>query len=207
VINKNTKTALYRHFDTDDNLLYVGVSLSSVNRLSQHKSNSHWFYSIARQEIEYFDSREEALKAEAEAIRNENPNNNIMGSGITFKRKDSKQKRYNINPLIDIKVKDIELTKTGLNTAKFIKWAIKNNHTYGDTVLIDKITLNDFLKCKKNDAKGNSLQSLRRGLVELEKENIVAKSRRQGSYFINPNFVFKGDRIAFATVLEKDSKM
>ena len=30
----------YRHYDKNGNLLYVGVSLSSLQRLGQHKSNS-----------------------------------------------------------------------------------------------------------------------------------------------------------------------
>ena len=29
-------------------------------------------------------------------------------------------------------------------------------------------------------------------------------SKRKGAYFINPNFAFNGDRIAFTTILEKD---
>ena len=37
----------------------------------------------------------------------------------------------------------------------------------------------------------------------MEKAQIVAKTMRQGRYFINPNFVFNGDRIAFTTVIER----
>ena len=38
---------------------------------------------------------------------------------------------------------------------------------------------------------------------ELEDAKIIAKHRKRGDYFINPNFVFNGDRIAFSTVIEK----
>jgi DNA-binding GntR family transcriptional regulator len=42
-----------------------------------------------------------------------------------------------------------------------------------------------------------------RGLAELVKAQIIAKTMRQGWYFINPNFMFNGDRIAFTTVIER----
>jgi DNA-binding GntR family transcriptional regulator len=50
-----------------------------------------------------------------------------------------------------------------------------------------------------------SLPTLKRGINELEKAQIVAKTQRQGRYFINPNFVFNGDRIAFTTLIERSN--
>lgn len=70
-------TELYRHFDNNNNLLYVGISLSSVHRLSQHKDHSHWFKEISKVTIQRFLTREEALKAEAQAVFSENPKCNI----------------------------------------------------------------------------------------------------------------------------------
>lgn len=67
---------LYRHFDAEGRLLYVGISLSAVFRLSQHKSVSHWVPEIARVTIENFPSREDAIKAERAAIRSEKPLHN-----------------------------------------------------------------------------------------------------------------------------------
>lgn len=69
---------LYRHFDADDRLLYVGVSLSTVHRLGQHKDHSHWFEKITKITIERFDSREESLDAETAAIQFERPLYNIV---------------------------------------------------------------------------------------------------------------------------------
>ena len=40
--------ALYRHFAADGSLLYVGISLSALNRLGQHKQNAEWFDKISR---------------------------------------------------------------------------------------------------------------------------------------------------------------
>lgn len=67
---------LYRHFDSNNELLYVGISLSALVRLGQHKEHSHWYHSIVRVEIEQFPSRKEALLAETKAIENENPKHN-----------------------------------------------------------------------------------------------------------------------------------
>ena len=69
---------LYRHFDSQGKLLYVGVSLSFLQRLGQHKENSHWFSLISRVEIESFPSRSEALSAERQAIRSEDPAYNVQ---------------------------------------------------------------------------------------------------------------------------------
>jgi len=71
------RTSLYRHFNGEGKLLYVGVSLSTIQRLGQHKEHSDWFESIARVSIEHFDTREEALEAERLAIFRERPLHNI----------------------------------------------------------------------------------------------------------------------------------
>ena len=70
-------TQLYRHFDESRNLLYVGISLSTFNRLSQHKDHSDWFKKIKNVTIEHFPTREEAMAAERQAIKSENPKFNI----------------------------------------------------------------------------------------------------------------------------------
>tara|TARA_R110000822_G_scaffold154837_2_gene294619 strand:+ start:17 stop:568 length:552 start_codon:yes stop_codon:yes gene_type:complete len=80
-------TELYRHFDAQDNLLYVGISLSTVSRLSQHKDHSHWFKEISKVTIQRFPTREEALKAEMLAVFAENPKCNI---NLKKKEKDLK---------------------------------------------------------------------------------------------------------------------
>lgn len=78
---KKQKTDVYRHYDKDGILLYVGISLSTLSRLSQHKEISSWYHKIVTIKIEKFESRYEALKAEEEAIIMERPIHNIMHSG------------------------------------------------------------------------------------------------------------------------------
>jgi hypothetical protein len=71
------KTALYRHFDAQGVLLYVGISLSAVHRLEQHKRSAGWFGEIARVDVEWHETRAEALTAEAIAIAKEEPSWNV----------------------------------------------------------------------------------------------------------------------------------
>lgn len=71
------RTALYRHFDAAGQLLYVGISLSAVQRLAQHRLTARWFERIARIEVEWHDSREDAISAEIQAIAGEHPECNI----------------------------------------------------------------------------------------------------------------------------------
>jgi hypothetical protein len=51
--NDLVRTALYRHFDKDGNLLYVGVSLNAIERTISHRDKSPWYQDIARIEIEW----------------------------------------------------------------------------------------------------------------------------------------------------------
>lgn len=76
----NKKTALYRHYDSSGSLLYIGVSLSAINRLKQHQASA-WIYTVSRVEIEYFSNRNEALYAEEVAIKLEKPKFNKHHNG------------------------------------------------------------------------------------------------------------------------------
>lgn len=76
-VKSDVPTALYRHFDSSGALLYVGISLSAINRLSQHMDASHWSEQITRVSIEWLPSRKAALEAEELAITAENPLHNL----------------------------------------------------------------------------------------------------------------------------------
>jgi hypothetical protein len=47
MIESSKAICLYRHFAADGSLLYVGISMCAINRLSQHEERSHWFDQIA----------------------------------------------------------------------------------------------------------------------------------------------------------------
>lgn len=69
---------LYRHYDENGTLLYVGVSLSAINRLAQHRSSAIWYDQIAKIEIETYPDRKSVLRAEKDAIQKEHPLFNIQ---------------------------------------------------------------------------------------------------------------------------------
>ena len=85
------KTSLYRHFDNNGKLLYIGISLSFLNRLGQHAEHAHWFNSIKRVEVEHFETRNDALIAELDAIVKEKPAYNIQHN-VSFS---NSQKKFN----------------------------------------------------------------------------------------------------------------
>lgn len=74
------RTALYRHFDSDGVLLYVGVTWDLRQRAMLHASASVWYPYSVRCEAEWLDNREEAFAAESAAIRRELPLFNIRHS-------------------------------------------------------------------------------------------------------------------------------
>jgi len=69
-------TALYRHYDESNALLYVGISVNPMARTSAHADASHWFESVRRVEIEQYPTLSDALNAEAVAIVIEKPAHN-----------------------------------------------------------------------------------------------------------------------------------
>lgn len=75
------RTELYRHYDADGNLLYIGISLSTAHRLGQHRLTSRWSHRVVTITIERFATREEAMEAELHAIQTEGPLFNKIGKG------------------------------------------------------------------------------------------------------------------------------
>lgn len=69
-------TALYRAFDGEGKLLYVGISKDALNRFKSHLRTSGWSGKCARLDICYFDARSEAIEAEKAAIQSERPHFN-----------------------------------------------------------------------------------------------------------------------------------
>jgi len=67
------KHALYRHYDADGRLLYVGITDSLQERQKQHSYASEWADKVAKTEVEYALTRAHAADLERVAIRHEAP--------------------------------------------------------------------------------------------------------------------------------------
>lgn len=119
---------------------------------------------------------------------------------ITYKRVDQSQfiKLFTEN----IKLA-FDLTQAGQKTLYILFWTLQQSGINKDLVTLDQYTLQAFLD-KHIDLK-ISLSTYWRGLRELVKSQILAMGFRKGDYFINPNFIFNGNRIAFTTVVEKEN--
>jgi len=70
------KTALYRFYDKDKNLLYVGISKDWLFRLETHKKNKPWIQEVTDIKIAWYSRRINAELAERSAIRWEFPKYN-----------------------------------------------------------------------------------------------------------------------------------
>lgn len=64
---------VYRHYDKDGKLLYVGRSANPFKRLETHKYQSEWFDQTDRVTLEHHTSFEGASRAEIKAIEQEQP--------------------------------------------------------------------------------------------------------------------------------------
>lgn len=72
---------LYRAFDADGDLLYIGATFDAGQRLAAHADRSEWFADVERITLEHFDTREDAFAAELVAIRDEEPRFNLARPG------------------------------------------------------------------------------------------------------------------------------
>lgn len=72
-LQEGGKTALYRLYDRDGTLLYVGITHDLQERWRSHARNQIWWLDVARKEHVWFNTRAEAETAEKRAILSEDP--------------------------------------------------------------------------------------------------------------------------------------
>lgn len=122
----------------------------------------------------------------------------------TYKKVDSAQfvKLFTANIALTF-----DLKAAGIKAMNVLIWTVQHNAISKDQVDLERLTLEFFLESHTNlnPPLKLSVATFQRGISELEKANIIAKTMKKGRYFINPNFVFNGDRIAFTTVIERTS--
>jgi predicted GIY-YIG superfamily endonuclease len=70
---------LYRCFDADDQLLYIGQTANWTKRRQHHASQSSWWPLVDRVEMQSDMEKAEALEAERLAIFREQPIHNVEG--------------------------------------------------------------------------------------------------------------------------------
>ena len=68
---------VYRCFNVEGNLLYVGMTWNVDERIIAHRSNTHWFGEVNDVQVEKHEDKLSALTAEMVAIKDEWPMYNI----------------------------------------------------------------------------------------------------------------------------------
>ena len=129
--------------------------------------------------------------------------NEVLGTHVTtFKQVDGEQfvKLFTSNITMAF-----DLSSPGIKAFGVLLWVVQHKALAKDEIDLDTLALEAFADAHsgKEPPLRLSPATFRRGIAELEKAQIVAKTMRQGRYFINPNFIFNGDRIAFTTVIER----
>lgn len=94
-----------------------------------------------------------------------------------------------------------ELTSAGIKTLNVLVWEVQKNGLMKDLVILDMDKVDEFLR--STGVKTLSRNTFMKGLSELVSNKIIARYKKQGWFYINPNFIFNGDRIAFTTVIER----
>jgi len=97
-----------------------------------------------------------------------------------------------------------DLTKAGNKALRVVMWLMQRSSIDKDTVRLDKYGLEEFLEYYETEDLALSLPTFKRGIQELEKAKIIAKTKRLSVYYINPSCIFNGDRIAFTTLIESE---
>lgn len=131
----------------------------------------------------------------------------VLGTHLTtYKAVDGEQfvKLFTANVALTF-----DLKSPGIKAFSVLLWSVQNKGLSKDEIPLDALVLEEFTEAHtSNDPPLRLSQAtFLRGLAELVKAQIIAKTMRQGWYFINPNFVFNGDRIAFTTVIQRRKRI
>ena len=137
---------LYRHFDKQGALLYVGISVSTMRRLAQHKSAAAWFSAIAYVEVEHFTTRAAAQRAEIKAIKKERPRHNLTHSVVVSPPAVKVQTRGEIDTMARrAKLHGGDASRSGTRLATpgaGLSWAFKGKRERFGSVWVGKLITN-----------------------------------------------------------------
>ncbi|MFC7795718.1 helix-turn-helix domain-containing protein [Streptomyces cinereoruber] len=70
---REARTAVYRLYDSEEHLLYVGITMALKQRFADHRRQKFWWHLVKRRDVRWYDDRAAAEAVEAETIRTENP--------------------------------------------------------------------------------------------------------------------------------------
>lgn len=94
----------------------------------------------------------------------------------------------------------VGLKAQGVKALSFLLWAVQKYAMRKDLVELDNFTRQDFVMDNEITF---SERTMYQGLSQLEQAKIIAKAQKVGFYYINPNFIFNGDRIRFVSEIRR----
>lgn len=95
------------------------------------------------------------------------------------------------------------LESAGVKALNVLIFAVQNYAIGKDVIPLGKKILNEFQK--EFDLK-LAEKTFRHGITNLVENQIIAKTMYRGEYFINPNFIFNGNRLTLIDIIEKKEK-
>jgi hypothetical protein len=101
------------------------------------------------------------------------------------------------------------LSAAGFKTLMVVSALLQRKGIGRDQISLDSYAYEEFLeehKDSKPKITNFSIATFQRGLTELVSAKIIARCLKKGDFFINPSFVFNGNRVVFSTVLDLDEK-
>jgi predicted GIY-YIG superfamily endonuclease len=82
------RCGLYRFYDADRALLYVGISRNLADRWNWHRCKTDWYSRARYVALSFYPDRHDAFRAEASAIRAQNPLFNVLRCKPARSKKD-----------------------------------------------------------------------------------------------------------------------
>lgn len=146
------RTALYRLYDADGELLYIGISRKPEKRFEQHAACKNWWHLVARKVISSCPTEEAALRAEEAAITAEQP----LYDG-TRRIKDPTLPRFAYDDSADREALEARIRRalaTGEMRAGSFHWAKHVAERYGFStasadLVMDKLSTEGLLIARK----------------------------------------------------------
>lgn len=71
--HQDKPTALYRLYDAEGSLLYIGITYDLSKRWTSHSYEKTWWHLVTRKEHQWFEDRTQAEEAEKAAVAAEHP--------------------------------------------------------------------------------------------------------------------------------------
>lgn len=130
----------------------------------------------------------------------------VQGTHVIARKRVDKTKF--VKTFADYMAFTFDLTKAGNKALRVVMWATKQYAINTDRIDLGKFTHEAFMEyyAESEPPLVLSYSTFTRGLAELEKAKIIAKTTRVGHYFLNPNCIFNGDRVAFTTLIEREAE-